>query len=948
MDPSVDGAPSRRSSTPLARTAFLAGCLVIVFIGVYFRSAGLWRGLDHEVVFHPDSPKQIMALQNYLHGRPVWYMDNLFYDGYPYGLNVVDKWIITAVYAVARPVAQFLDPAITHLEYPGRGQLHYWANLLRVLYGVAVLILTLVLAHGLTQSRRVTLLAGIMAAIAPLSATVTHSATGDIGVDLFVTLAVAILVLSLKCPRSPFVSAVLLAGASTGLAFGCKYQGALGLFIIGAYVLLTLGLSRGGAVLRVAGLGIATLLVTLAAIYCVTPALHVHWKSAWRNILLNFEFIQNYSVSREFLSLPLWKRVGLSLSGNLPYVMGALGGLLFASYLAGLAESARQLWGAVRGPLDLAVRRRTSLLLAIALFPLFAVLVSTALKPEVQPFHFAYLVPLLCVVAAIGLQALFHARRPGSRLVAVLLAAGTLLQLGAAARTENFFWKRDDIQVARRAYAEHAFRQPLTEARRWCQPREQVLKVFRVENADLSAFRNSRSSLLYPAAPFWNAVHVIPGPTLPMHNESGWVFASGPLLPRDDRTFKVEAGRTVDRAVAVYDSTPAPLVLGIRSGALPVELRIEGLGGKWVCRLDANRQTLLPLPDAPRGIRIPPDRQGAYGGRILTIRCRALVGSAWVSILGDPRELDNFALTGGVTNRCDNPALAGYSRAEIAARADDATFLDSKPMSKVLSTNALEITDGTLPLPAGRYCLDAVLAGRAATNAVAFRLSDRSGAFVNEQGVSLAPGTGRVSLRFEKPFDPYLVAIQARCTTGDMVLLECQLRPDTRGILADLDILRQGGAPAGWMQPAPSGPVMEETRITPVDFGGKVSLISCSLPPSLTAGSGFSYNVRLRIRDYETFTVEDAGVFMHLENGQGKAACSFFIPLEAACYETGRMVPVAGTIPRDLPAGEYQVCMGLYSPSIRKRWHAEARGYTVRNDSVRVGAVSVTRAPSGR
>jgi len=926
-----------------SRAGFLVGCLVIVVIGLYFRSAGIWRGLDHGVIFHPDSPKQVLALENYLHGQKVWYMDSLFYDGYPYGLNVLDKQIISVIYTIARPIATILNPALHNLDYPPREKLHYWANFLRVLYGVVTLVLAILVAFWLTQSRACALLAGLLAAIAPLSSTVTHSATGDVGVDLFVMLMLAALTLLSRKSGSSLLPAAALAGLLGGMAFGCKYQGALALFIVGATVLLAMDLTRIRNWLKVSGIGVVTLLCTVAGAFMVTPALHVHTKSAWKNILRNFEFIQNYNVPKEFIELPLTQKMRIGLSENIPIVVEALGWVLLACYMVGLLMSAMRWWVSRKGPQDGDSRKAASLTFAIALFPLFAVFVSTSLKLEVQPFHFSFLMAPLCLIAGMAIHALFLSRYTSLRVVGALLFAGTLLQLGAAAWRENFFWIREDLQVAEKHYIQESFRAPLAVDRWWQSSPDQVLKVFRVESPGLSVFRNKPARIMHPSAALWRSLHVLPGPTIEMGDDSSWIILDGPVLPRDDRSFRVGPGRNVDRNIVLYDPVPDRITLGIRSGSLPVEMSIEGPEEVQTCELDANSQKLLHIPTRP-GRDMPVDQNGQYGGRIITVRCRASLGAAWVSAMSDPRELENFALTGGKTNQWGNPALEKCPLDDISARASETAFLSGMQSGVQLTTNEISLTKSDPALPAGRYILNYCLEGIDTTNEATLKVSDSAGWLVGRSlshTVSLGKETTNITFEFAKPFTPYEVKILASCPTGSIVLKSYDLRPDTLKILQDLQAQRQGGPVADWMSPMPAVKPMEEIRVEPVSFDSILSLTSYSMPLTAMPGELIRYNFRFAIHDYRAVDFHGVGVFVHLENATGKRVCNLDIPLALTCFNTGAMVPISGTMPLDLLPGQYQVCMGLYSPGIRKRWSIKTEKYKVKKDSLRLGMLTI-------
>ena len=83
----------------------------VVLAAVAFRGAGLWHGLGQDIVFHPDEPKQVMRLESYLHGHYVHHAGNLFYDGYPYGLNRVDEAFLRAWTAVSSRTASWFAGA---------------------------------------------------------------------------------------------------------------------------------------------------------------------------------------------------------------------------------------------------------------------------------------------------------------------------------------------------------------------------------------------------------------------------------------------------------------------------------------------------------------------------------------------------------------------------------------------------------------------------------------------------------------------------------------------------------------------------------------------------------------------------------------------------------------------------------------------------------------------
>lgn len=224
-------------------TLYGLGIALTLIVALYLRSAGLMRGLNEGFIFHPDVPKQVHALSNYLHGNYIWYVGSRFYDGYPYGLNHVDEWIIRMVYLFIRPIHDHLNIESVRLDHPAGAALYFWVRCLRLIYGMIVVILGLLVSRRLFQSRPAALAAAFLLALAPLSFTVTHFATGDIGVDLFIAAMLAALC---AYARNRFGRWLLLAGFFCGCAFACKYQGALGFFMIGMILLLEAVFASGG------------------------------------------------------------------------------------------------------------------------------------------------------------------------------------------------------------------------------------------------------------------------------------------------------------------------------------------------------------------------------------------------------------------------------------------------------------------------------------------------------------------------------------------------------------------------------------------------------------------------------------------------------------------------------------------------------------------------------
>ncbi len=180
-------------------TVFFTLLAILLFVvAFYFRTSGLFRGLGAQgYIFHPDEAKQILALFNFLNGEYVRYYGSLFYDGYPYGLNHLDEYLL-------RPLLFFFGP-----DRPDQHALYTCARFLRVVYGMVIMGIGYRLVYRLVHDKTSVLLALLLLALSPLAITVTHFATGDIGVDLFTALCLLFLLFYLDKKQKKYGSSAV-------------------------------------------------------------------------------------------------------------------------------------------------------------------------------------------------------------------------------------------------------------------------------------------------------------------------------------------------------------------------------------------------------------------------------------------------------------------------------------------------------------------------------------------------------------------------------------------------------------------------------------------------------------------------------------------------------------------------------------------------------------------
>ncbi|MEI6217979.1 MAG: hypothetical protein WCP86_03695, partial [bacterium] len=429
-----------RSEWPWRRWSLAA--VLVLGLGLYMRTSGLFSGLQEGAEWHPDVPKQIRRLGQYMQGNHTVYSGgDMFYDGYAYGLNRVDEGIIRLVRPAYAVIRKHFIPGAQSPGFPDNDELYYWARSLRVLYGMLVLLAAMVIARMAGLSRWGGLLACLLIGVAPLSITVSHMGTGDVGVDLFTAGTILFSVFWAAGKRS--VPSTALAAACVGLAFASKYHGLLTLFVPGTCLLVRYGIvERKPARLFVLGVCIA--LAFVAAVVVANPLFLHHPLRTWSELQRNIVFIKNYGVSHAFLNLPLSSRVAISLHDNIPKILGVVGWALSCIAATGLLLSVREVW---RNRGALKDNQMIILKLVVFLYPFVFILLSAAGKPEFSPYHFSSIVLPLAISATCATSFLLRSPRVTVRILAAACVVAMLVESGMVAMRDNTFWSRDYIKV---------------------------------------------------------------------------------------------------------------------------------------------------------------------------------------------------------------------------------------------------------------------------------------------------------------------------------------------------------------------------------------------------------------------------------------------------------------------------------------------------------------------
>lgn len=961
-----------------ARKSWLFGFsfAAVVLVAVAFRGAGLWHGLGQDIVYHPDEPKQVMRLESYLHGHYVHHAGNLFYDGYPYGLNRVDEAFLRAWTAVSSRTASWFAGAgaASAVQPPEHASLYRQGRALRLLYGVLAVLLVYASARRWGAGRWASLAGAALYSAAPLAVTVAHSVTGDIGVDLFA--AVALYAASSQAVTGRAVW-WLAFGAACGAGWACKFQGALAAWM--AVPPLLVGLRdgwRGWRRLLCAGVLCAAGFVGAAVL--LNPALALDTTRAWRDTWRNFGFIQNYGVPPERLAWPFGRKVAWGLKNNVPFVAGCLGwglvalslassGLLLAAAWRTAVSRSGEIGDGGDDDASLAEERAAAeaatlssrWLLGIATFPWVAFLLATALKLEIQPFHFTFLIPpiALCVALAISwwTEPPDGEPRPVAAVAAFLLVAAALAEAAWGTSREMFFWRRPDIQDLARRRSEALYGDP-----RWASGRRGGsgwIKRYYAEPSVLPCFRNAESRLSCPPGAWLRGQQLLPVPPVPMPagTDSTWIFLDGPDFPRSERMFVVPASGSGNRPPAeaadgsplfldtlcargawteriiVFPAPPRQLAIGLRTGRLPARCEVStSLFSPAPARmLPPESQTVLELPRPDPVYAHPADEAaGRPAVWACRLRMRAQLGPVWVSVLTSAEEQALYALHG------PQPPVSGENAEESAAEPpplhpiaadlplysgelEHLRYLDSAlpyPIPEPAGSTLPPPIPGTGPgLAAGPYRFRARVHCPAPAN-VTLLLSDRNASDAPDDlpstTISLPAGDSDIDWAFEKPFAPYGATLRAAADLPDCTLLSWNIKPDADAL----------GAPSGWTPRPPAVPVIPGGA-SPDDIPATAlnvayphigSLLEILIPDAWHSSETVPYTLTVRPDprlSHKAFG--ELAIFLHLEDSNGEVAGTLDFAFADATFEGGPLRWKLNT--PCLPPGTYTLTAGLFN-----------------------------------
>ncbi|HJM81994.1 MAG TPA: glycosyltransferase family 39 protein [Nitrospinota bacterium] len=212
--------------------------LLVVIFGTVLRIWGLGHGVDQHM-FHPDAPKQIMAVKEYKKGHYTFDMDNYLFgkgaDRYVAGYPFFSMHLTRLGSNIYEGVKKFTGfGALKKYSYDESQRIVMTSRWLNVLYSI-IIILVIYRTGSIWGGELAGLFASLLAAVSFSHLQMSKYLCADIPMSMFASIAIycATLNLEVETKRN-----YLLFGLFAGLAAASKYNGVLIYLYLGLVYLI--------------------------------------------------------------------------------------------------------------------------------------------------------------------------------------------------------------------------------------------------------------------------------------------------------------------------------------------------------------------------------------------------------------------------------------------------------------------------------------------------------------------------------------------------------------------------------------------------------------------------------------------------------------------------------------------------------------------------------------
>lgn len=757
---------------------FLIVFVLLLILSLYFRTSGLFRGLGEiSYTFHPDEPKQVAALHNYLNGEYVRYYGSLFYDGYPYGLNHLDEYIL-------RPVLSLFQS-----DTPEISSLYYHARFLRLFYSFSILALCCIIINKITQKRSSMLLPLLILGISPISISITHFATGDIGVDLFLSLCLLCLLFFIDARNRLWL---FFAGICIGGAFSSKYNGLLIGFIPFLYLLILF--FQNYQFKQFLHFLVVLTFGSICGIFLFTPGFLIEFKTTLGNMINNFIFIKNYNVPEGILRLSYFDKAIAGIKNNFIYISSALGWTLFSVSCAGSLFLIKKAYTFREDTLHHRTRKLI-FLVSLSVFPFVALLLSLAGKYVVQPFHFSYLIIPFTITTSYSIHILLSSRNILRQAVGIILLILLILEFGLESIKDNFFWRMEDNNY----YSSH-FPASVYDREAFYTHRSDTIRSLFLQKSGTSVFKNHDLTAKGPDGYFWNLLDVAPLPQVANPIGRDWIFLNGPSFPRNDRKFVIQAenrGSTVTRYI-VANSTQQRFSIALESGSYGTEAHIDFGGSSKSVTLSSHEQKIIEI--SPRKVRVSGNESETV--HIFPVTIYVPHDTLWVTVIKNSAEENIVRIFGGnqAGKAIPPEPLTPFLQENYYDALSRIVFLDLKPNWRVSKGKRLPMWE--IAIPAGHYILYCDIEGVSEEAKITLEFEDAKGKLYKSERREYIIGKGiqRIEYPYTKLFTPFQAKLIVTGIEGECQMLRLKILPNFKKIQSDLQQWRTTQSKPTWMK----------------------------------------------------------------------------------------------------------------------------------------------------
>ena len=627
--------------------------LLIVALGFGLRFGGLDHDLHEELQYHPDTAKQIRAVQRFLEGRYYYHTGILDYDIYPYFHAHLLEYVCRTGDALHGGLQALTGAPVTPWR-PDYYQLYWMALGWNALLATLLILIVFQLARE-NWDVRAALAAALFLAVSPMDVVACHFAGADTTAGFFATVTVFF---ALRIYRLGRARDYALAALFTACGFSSKYHAGLALLP----VLAAHGLRAGSwrALFGRAALGRLVLLalVGISATSLTTPILLTHFTETAQNIVGFFTQVTSYRGADDGVRYGNWSaKLAFALRHNsLPLFARILGPLTCFGILLGLKEVFR--------------RRPDGRAVILYALPLIYFLLGGGLRPMAHPIVQTLMTPLLFVAAAVVFTRPFgrpdndHPVLAGLRGVAI--AVSIVMLLMTSAREVFLFWHQDDrrlalawteenvpsrfgVQTDRYSFTSGKFSAP-SNAVGWAQavtdlpppPPFQCLKTFALESDVLAVHRNIPVRFYVSPSRWLQPDFRMPTfQRWPSLNGNRLICDNGPEFLRSEKILALEPGENPTVRWLVRTPPLAEAWLAIRNGNTANLVALSFGGVRRFASLKAGEAVWWRVPaPRPHGPRDP-------GHDWYRWTAQACYGRAHVLLATRPEEIGPFLFNAG-------------------------------------------------------------------------------------------------------------------------------------------------------------------------------------------------------------------------------------------------------------------------------------------------------------